>query len=208
MGMMRRSIPSSRTFVASGIPRPATVHRVRRGVSIGTVLVAAACTGPSGPASHDDLQGGTIPPPPRAPLEVSEAEPGTLDYDRDVWQTLLHHHASIRRTVTRLPNGLAAVTESDDPAIARLIQDHALAMKQRMTTGARVRIWDPVFVELFDRHDKVRLDVTLTPRGVSIHETTDDPATLRLMRSHAAGVSDMVREGSAASQRPTPFVEE
>jgi hypothetical protein len=177
-------------------------------LSIGTVLVAAACTGPSGPASHDDLQDGTIPPPPRAPLEVSEAEPGTLDYDRDVWQTLLHHHASIRRTVTRLPNGLAAVTESDDPAIARLIQDHALAMKQRMTTGARVRIWDPVFVELFDRHDKVRLDVTLTPRGVSIRETTDDPATLRLMRSHAAGVSDMVREGSAASQRPTPFVEE
>ena len=172
------------------------------------MLVAAACTGPSGPASHDDLQGGTIPPPPRAPAEVSEAEPGTLDYDRDVWQTLLHHHASIHRTVTRLPNGLAAVTESDDPAIARLIQDHALAMKQRMTTGARVRIWDPVFVELFDRHDKVRLDVTLTPRGVSIRETTDDPATLRLMRSHAAGVSDMVREGSAASQRPTPFVEE
>ena len=208
MGMMRRSIPSSRTSAASGIPLPATVHRVRRGVSIGTVLVAAACTGPSGPASHDDLQDGTIPPPPRAPAEVSEAEPGTLDYDRDVWQTLLHHHASIRRTVTRLPEGLVAVTESDDPAIARLIQDHALAMKQRMTTGARVRIWDPVFVELFDRHDKVRLDVTLTPRGVSIRETTDDPATLRLMRSHAAGVSDMVREGSAASQRPTPFVEE
>jgi hypothetical protein len=178
-------------------------------VSIGTVLVAAACTGQGGPASHDlKLQDGTIPPPPRAPAEVSEAEPGTLDYDRDVWQTLLHHHASIHRTVTRLPNGLAAVTESDDPAIARLIQDHALAMKQRMTTGARVRIWDPVFVELFDRHDKVRLDVTLTPRGVSIRETTEDPATLRLMRSHAAGVSDMVREGSAASQRPTPFVEE
>jgi hypothetical protein len=178
-------------------------------MSIACVLVLAACAGPGGPGAEVNARAdGSIAPPPRAPLEVSEAAPGTLDYDRDVWQTLLHHHASIRRTVTRLPNGLAAVTESDDPAIARLIQDHALAMKQRMTTGARVRIWDPVFVELFDRHDKVRLDVTLTPRGVSIRETTDDPATLRLMRSHAAGVSDMVREGSAASQRPTPFVEE
>ena len=145
-------------------------------------------------------------PIPRAPTEVTTADPGTHAYDRDVWQTLLYHHDKIRREVKRLPNGLAAVTESDDPAIATLIKDHTLAMKDRMESGARVRTWDPVFRELFDRHAKVKLEVVLTEKGVSIVETTDDPETLRLLKSHSAGVTDMVREGGRASQRETPFV--
>jgi hypothetical protein len=100
-------------------------------------------------------------PIPRAPTEVTTADPGTHAYDRDVWQTLLYHHDKIRREVKRLPNGLAAVTESDDPAIATLIKDHTLAMKDRMESGARVRTWDPVFRELFDRHAKVKLEVAV-----------------------------------------------
>ncbi len=145
-------------------------------------------------------------PIPRAPTAVTTADPGTHAYDRDVWQTLLYHHDKIRREVKRLPNGLAAVTESDDPAIATLIKDHTLAMKDRIETGARVRTWDPVFRELFARHDKVKLEVVLTEKGVSIVETTDDPETLRLLKSHSAGVTDMVREGGRASQRETPYV--
>jgi hypothetical protein len=145
-------------------------------------------------------------PIPRAPSAVTTADPGTRAYDRDVWQTLLYHHDKIRREVKRLPNGLAAVTESDDPAVAALIKDHTLAMKDRMESGARVRAWDPVFRELFDRHAKVKLEVVLTEKGVSIIETTDDPETLRLLKSHSAGVTDMVREGGRASQRETPFV--
>jgi hypothetical protein len=52
----------------------------------------------------------------REPNAVTTADPGTRAYDRDVWQTLLYHHDKIRREVKRLPNGLAAVTESDDPS--------------------------------------------------------------------------------------------
>ena len=184
-------------------------------------IAAIGCAGAFGgcastPAASADASPGAVSPPgpnldprvPRAPASVSVAEPGTQPYDRDVWQTLLYHHGKIRREVTRLPNGLAAVTESDDPAVAMLIKDHALAMKDRIERGRRVRSWDPVFSELFDRHDKVRLEVTLTEKGVSIVETTDDPATLRLLRSHSAGVTDMVREGSRASQRETPYVDD
>jgi hypothetical protein len=159
----------------------------------GTVTSATAMKAPGCPIA-------------RAPTEVTTADPGTHAYDRDVWQTLLYHHDKIRREVKRLPNGLAAVTESDDPAIATLIKDHTLAMKDRMESGARVRTWDPVFRELFDRHAKVKLEVVLTEKGVSIVETTDDPETLRLLKSHSAGVTDMVREGGRASQRETPFV--
>jgi hypothetical protein len=82
---------------------------------------------------------------------------------------------------------------------ATLIKDHTLAMKDRVESGARVRTWDPVFRELFDGHAKVKLDVVLTEKGVSIVETSDDPETLRLLKSHSAGVTDMVREGGRAS---------
>ncbi len=145
-------------------------------------------------------------PIPRAPTSVTTADPGTHAYDRDVWQTLLYHHGKIRRTVTALPDGLAAVTESDDPAVATLIKDHALAMQVRMTEGLAIRTWDPVFKELFERHGKVKLAVVLTEKGVSITETTSDPETLKLLRAHSAGITDMVREGSRASQRETPRV--
>ncbi|MEY4942153.1 MAG: hypothetical protein RL254_334, partial [Planctomycetota bacterium] len=78
-------------------------------------------------------------PVPRAPTSVSSADRGTVSYDRDVWQTLLYHHAKIQRTVTIIENGVAATTESDDPAVATLIKDHTLAMQTRMVEGLRVR---------------------------------------------------------------------
>lgn len=173
-------------------------------------VVMVACTASCGstevpaPATGASLDARV----PRAPTSVSIEEPGTLGYDRDVWQTLLYHHAKIRREVKRLPNGLAAVTESDDPAVAMLIKDHALAMQDRIGKGRRVRTWDPVFRELFDRHDRVKLEVALTAKGVSIVETTDDPETLRLLRSHSAGVTEMVVDGNKASQRATRFVDD
>jgi hypothetical protein len=171
--------------------------------ALALAVAAGGCTGTSA----------TEPPTaprlvPRAPASVSTADPGTQAYDRDVWQTLLYFHDRIRREVTPLVNGLAAVTESDDPEVATLIKDHALAMQQRMTDGRALRLWDPVFKQLFDRHALVRMQVVLTEKGVRIEETTDDPETLRLLRSHSAGVSDMVREGSRASQRETPFAKD
>ena len=52
----------------------------------------------------------------------------------------------------------------------------------------------------------MKLSVELTEKGVRIVETGDDPETVRLLRSHASGVTDFVRVGSAAAQRETPYV--
>lgn len=156
------------------------------------LLALAALAGAAGSASQDA-------PAPSAPA------PGTLAYDKGVWMHLLEHHASIRREVRHLENGVEAVTESDDPAIAALIQDHALAMQSRMRVGARVRVWDPVFLELFDHADKVRLEIMTTGKGVKIVETSEDPHVVMLLRSHAEGLSDFVREGFEASAKATPY---
>jgi uncharacterized protein (TIGR01244 family) len=132
------------------------------------------------------------------------AQPGSLEYDKSVFHSLLDDHAKIRRVVTLTPTGVEAVTESDDPDVVRRIQDHALAMQARMKSGLRVRAWDPVFVDLFDNHQKVTLDVTSTEKGVSIKETGADDATVALLHSHALGVSEFVRAGQAAAPEPTP----
>jgi len=171
--------------------------------AVSSTAAVAAPTATSTSAAAGSL---AVCPVPRAPTSVSSADRGTVPYDRDVWQTLLYHHAKIQRTVTIIENGVAATTESDDPAVATLIKDHTLAMQTRMVEGLQVRTWDPVFKELFARHEHVKLSVELTEKGVRIVETGDDPETVRLLRSHASGVTDFVRLGGAAAQRETPYV--
>lgn len=131
----------------------------------------------------------------------------TVGKDRAVWMQLLAKHASIRRTLNHRQEGdlgiVEAVTESDDPEVAALIQDHAKAMQARMRVGAQVRSWDPVFTELFARYQLVSLEVTLTEHGVRVVESSRDPETIALLRSHAMGVNDFVREGMKANGRET-----
>jgi len=123
--------------------------------------------------------------------------------DRDGWQELLRANKSIRRTVWHTSNGVEAVTESDDPVVAAKIIEHSKAMQARMKAGAQVRVWDPVFAELFKKHGVVSLDVTTTDKGVRIVESSEEPEAVVLLRSHAMGVSEFVREGFKSSPRET-----
>lgn len=136
---------------------------------------------------------------------IADPYPGvnTVAQDRAVWQQLLSDHTKIRRSVVYTPTGVEATTESEDPAVAARIIDHAKAMRARVEAGAMVRVWDPVFEELFAKHGAVRLEVSPTPRGVTIRESADNPEAAALLWSHAAGVCDFVREGHDAGSRAT-----
>lgn len=175
-----------------------------------SVVLCLGCETPARSGSAKDPSGTVTGELPKGPAlgSVSDAEPGTTDYDMQVWKALLRDHTKIRRTVRHIDRGLEAETESDDPRIAALIKDHVLAMKDRIRDGYPVRGWDPVFRELFKRHHLIRIDVVLTEKGVKIVETSDDAETVRLMRSHAAGVSDFVKEGFAIMDRETPYIDE
>jgi len=134
----------------------------------------------------------------------AQAAPSTLAYDKDLWHELLGAHTQIRRTVRHTEGGVETLTESDDPAVATKIIEHATAMQARMRTGAQVRIWDPVFAELFAKHGAVTIEVTPTGKGVMIAESSADPEAVALLRSHAMGVSEFVRGGFKAAPRETP----
>lgn len=143
--------------------------------------------------------------PPGATPVAGDPYPGvnSLAHDRGIWHELLGANSSIRRTVRHSAKGVEAVTESDDPVVAAKIVAHAKAMQARMKTGARVRMWDPVFAELFARHGAVTLEVAPTEKGVRITESSDDPEALALLRSHAMGVSEFVRAGFDAAPLET-----
>lgn len=139
-------------------------------------------------------------PPSPAGTRVSTAEPGTVAYDRDVFQTLLGNHELIRREFKEIPTGIESTTESDNAEVAALIQDHVAAMQVRVEHGRAIRMWDPMFREIFTHADKITLEYENTARGVRVRETSDDPYVARLIQAHAKVVSGFVARGGAESQ--------
>lgn len=180
------------------------------GAGLLTLAAVASCADATRTAAERSAPNDS--PPVRANGAATASDPyanvNTVAKDRDVWQQLLSDHAAIRRTLVHSEKDgrgiVEATTESDDPIVAARIIEHAKAMQARMKVGAQVRVWDPVFGELFKKHGAVTIDVTPTDKGVKIVESSADPEAVAILRSHAMGVSEFVREGHAAGRRPTP----
>jgi YHS domain-containing protein len=117
---------------------------------------------------------------------------------------LLGDHKKIKRTVTKLANGVQTLTESADPKVAASIKEHALAMQKRVKDGRPIRNWDPLFAEIFQNHTKISMTVTLTKNGVKVTETSKDPYVATLVQWHAEGVSGFVKEGMAGMHKEHP----
>ncbi|GAA4435928.1 DsrE family protein [Bremerella cremea] len=124
--------------------------------------------------------------------------------DRDVFHYLLENHAKIRRTVTKLPNGVSTVTESDDPQVVAKIKEHVHWMKQRVEKIDPIRNRDPLFAELFRHADKIEMKVEPIDKGVKVTETSKDPMVVRLIQAHAEVVSAFVAKGFDEAQQSHP----
>lgn len=128
--------------------------------------------------------------------------------DQAVFHELLRRHDTIRRAVENIPQGIRAVTESDDPEIAGLIRGHVQEMHRRLKEGFSLRHWDPAFSEIFAQKDKVRMEVTETENGVEIVETSDDPNVVKLIQAHGVVVTSFVASGGRAAGQPSPLPED
>lgn len=115
--------------------------------------------------------------------------------DMQTIHMLFENNTKITRNVRNIKNGVEALTESDDPKIQAKIAEHAYAMKKRLENRQPIRQWDPLFVALFENADKIKLEVVQTKKGVKIIETSNDPYVVKLIQSHAAGVSEFAKEG-------------
>jgi len=129
-------------------------------------------------------------------------------HDQSVFHSLLSKHDKITRELTLLPNGIAARTVSNDPAIVALLHDHATQMHHRMKEGFALRKWDPAFVEIFAQADKVEMELTLIDEGVEVRETSNDPNVVKLIQAHGRGINAFVERGGAAASQETPLPED
>lgn len=130
---------------------------------------------------------------------AAAADPA-FDADRAVFHGLLDDHGLVRRTVTLRDDGIEAVTESDDPRVAEAIQAHVAAMHRRLEQRQPIHMRDPLFAALFAHADQIELDVTNTPQGVRVVETSPDPYVVKLIQAHADAVSGFAANGFAEAR--------
>lgn len=128
--------------------------------------------------------------------------------DMRVIRSMLMNHEQIERRVENLENGVKTWTTSDDPEIASAIRTHVQQMKERMENQQPIRQMDPVFRELFEHADKIRIEIEHTEKGVVITETSEDPQVVKLIQQHAnKAVSEFVDQGMQRAMQPTPLPE-
>ncbi|TVP94850.1 MAG: hypothetical protein EA381_19615 [Planctomycetaceae bacterium] len=127
--------------------------------------------------------------------DADHAHDDRHDEDRDDFHFLLSHHDRIRRTVTKLPNGVDTLTESADEAVAAKIKEHVYWMQERIEKAQPIRMRDPLFAELFRHTDKIVMKHEETAEGVRVIETSDDLYVANLIQAHAAVVSKFVARG-------------
>ena len=126
---------------------------------------------------------------------------GPNSEDMQTIHALFAAHKQITRSVKNIDQGVETLTESDDSKVQALITSHAWAMKQRLEKRQPIRMWDPLFAALFQHADKIKLEVIPTAKGVKIVETSTDPYVVKLIQSHAGGVSEFVQEGMAVMHK-------
>ncbi len=103
----------------------------------------------------------------------------------------------IGRTVSFLPDGAVAVTESDDETLAALIKDHVPNMDSRVLKNQPLppMTFHPVFQELIKHAGDYSLDYEETEKGVKVTYQSADPYVVMLVQEHAKLVSRFIKNG-------------
>ena len=165
------------------------------GVALGTyAFTASSEEGPRfGPSMR--MGPGMMGP---GPMGMGLDRAGTADLT--AIHELTTNNDRIKRTVTNLPDGIRTVTESDDPRIAKLIQEHVASMGKRVQAGKMLGlpIESPAVHAIYANKDKISTTTEQTPKGVVVIQTSSDPKVVALLQEHAVEVTNLVKGGMAA----------
>ncbi len=113
---------------------------------------------------------------------------------------LVVNHDRIKRTVTNLPDGIRTITESDDPRVAQLIQQHVASMIGRVQHGddPSLPMSSAAAHAVFQNHERIRTTTQATATGIVVEQTSSDSLVVAALQQHAAEVNDLVQGGMAA----------
>jgi hypothetical protein len=141
----------------------------------------------------------------RGSVEVQLADNGMMDgANMGQYMEMFARHNEIHRTVTDIPGGVRATTESTSPDLTAQLHAHVSEVYSRLDRGIPVKgaATSATLPILVRNAANYRRHLTLTPTGVSIEETSDDPALAQVIRDHAREVSGFVADGMPANLQP------
>jgi uncharacterized protein YdcH (DUF465 family) len=119
---------------------------------------------------------------------------------------LLDEHEKIERSVKDVDGGVVTVTTSSDPEVTKLIRTHVGQMKELIENRRPIRMWDPLFVKLFENADKIEMKIEEVKGGVKVTQTSEEEEVVKLIRQHAKrGVSEFVKRGWDRAPEETPL---
>ncbi|MEY8014213.1 hypothetical protein [Mycobacterium servetii] len=146
------------------------------------------------------LRGASAWPAPRIRLADHDGcMAGPADMRR--YAQMFHRHNEITRTVEDIPGGVRTTTQSASPDLAAQLQAHVSSMYTQLDQGIEVMCMSDSLPTLFKHANGYRRRLTITPTGVTVEETSDDPALTDAIRAHAQEVTGFVRDGMPAAMR-------
>ena len=166
--------------------------------------VAAAHAQPAhmgGGMGHGMARGADNHAPMAGPTAMLTQQDAGSAADMGLVHELLFGHDKIKRTVTRLPDGIKTVTESDDPQVARAIKAHVASMSGRLQDGREFNIFSTTLPVIFDNADKIESVVEMTDKGSGVTRTSTDAKVVAALQSHAGEVTELVQNGMAGMRR-------
>ena len=121
--------------------------------------------------------------------------------DMSLYMDLFNRHAELRRAVEEIPGGVRTTTESDAPDLVAQLQAHVSSMYDHVNQSAEITCMSDSLPTLFRNASSYERQLALTSNGVTVTETSIDPAVTRAIRAHAKEVSGFVRDGMPAMMR-------
>ena len=98
---------------------------------------------------------------------------GNSSQDMQIVHQLFAYHDQIRRSVEEIPGGVQTVTESDNPEVAALIQQHVASMHQRLEDGRWFAMMSRTLPILFQNADRYQRQSQITDNGISVTKTSE-----------------------------------
>lgn len=76
-----------------------------------------------------------------------------------------------------------------------MIQQHVGSMHQRLEDGREFSMMSRTLPTMFRNADRYQRQRQMTPKGIAVTKTSDDPNMVAIIREHAREVSGFVKEG-------------
>ena len=107
---------------------------------------------------------------------------------------------TMTRAVENLPDGIRTVTASSDPEVMGVLASHVVGMIDRVERGddPQIFIQSPTLDIFFARGDAIETQIDFDDSGITVIQTSGDPAIVAALQTHAAEVSAMAERGMQA----------